>query len=365
MKILDRYLIKSFILPLIYCLFVFCLLYIIVDVFGHLDEVLRNKVPLAMLLQYYLSFIPIIFVQSMPVATLLAVVYMLSSLNKSNELTAAKACGISTARLILPIFFIGTILSLSIFLINENIVPKSVITAERIKTDYIEKSPAKRKNLKTINNLTVYGKENQMIYAKEFNPIDSKLVEIIILEHDKENRLRRKILASEAVWLGEEWRFYNCIIYRFDTSGEMVGNPLIFKNKIIGFPETPKELLKYEVQTEYMSYKELKSYIKRLSSGGDTKTMAGLKTELYFKGALPFVCFIIMLLGIPFALTTRRGGAMAGIGISVIVGLLYYGSIYFSLAMGKGGILPPMVAAHFSNVIFLIIALVLLKRSPM
>ena len=71
-----------------------------------------------------------------------------------------------------------------------------------------------------------------------------------------------------------------------------------------------------------------------------------------------------MLLGIPFALSTQRGGAMAGIGISVMVGLIYYASIYFSLALGKGGLLPPFVAAHLSNVLFFIIALVLLRRSP-
>ena len=112
-----------------------------------------------------------------------------------------------------------------------------------------------------------------------------------------------------------------------------------------------------------MNYKELKDYIKRMA-GGDKKTLNSLKTDLYFKASVPFVCIIIMLLGIPFALSTKRGGAMAGIGISVMVGLLYYGSIYFSLALGKGGILPPLVAANIANLVFLIIALVLIRRAP-
>lgn len=364
MRILDRYLIRNFLLPLLYCLVVFCMLYVVVDIFGHLDEILRNKVPFKILSQYYTSFIPLIFVQTAPIAALLAVVYMLSSMNKSNELTAAKACGISVVRLLLPVFAISAILSLSMFLVNEKTVPKSVVTAERIKSDYIEKSPDKRKLLKSIKNLTVYGEKNQMIYTKEFSPVDNKLTEIIILENDANQRLRRKILAAKAIWTGKKWIFYDCIIYRFDAFGEQVGNPLVFEKKIIKFPATPKDLLRYEVQTGYMSYKELKGYIRRLS-GTDTKTIGGLKTELYFKTAMPFVCFIIMLLGIPFALTTRRGGAMAGIGISVMVGLLYYGSIYFSLAMGKGGILPPLIAAHLSNVVFFIIALYLLRRAPM
>jgi lipopolysaccharide export system permease protein len=53
---------------------------------------------------------------------------------------------------------------------------------------------------------------------------------------------------------------------------------------------------------------------------------------------------------------------MSGIGTSVLIGLLYYGSIYFVLAIGKGGLIPPLVAAHLSNIVFLLIAVRLLKR---
>ncbi len=363
MKILERYIIKKFLMPLAYCLFLFILLYVVMDIFGHLDEILRNKVPLGILAEYYLSFTPLIFVQTIPIATLLATVYMLSALNKSNELTAAKACGISINQLLFPVFAAAIILSLISFIVNENAVPKGVITGERIKAEYMEKTYDTSEKLKTIKDLTVYGKDNQLIYAQEFKPEDSKLTGIIIIEHDRQHILRKKILASEAVWQDGEWSFYNCVIYNFDASGESKGNPLVFKKKVLDFPETPKELLKFEMQTGYMSYRDLRDYIKRLS-GQNPKMLNSLKTELYFKGALPFVSLIIMLIGIPFALTTKRGGAMAGIGISISIGLLYYGSIYFVLAMGKGGLLPPIVAAHITNTVFFIIALILLRRSP-
>ncbi|NQT95771.1 MAG: YjgP/YjgQ family permease [Candidatus Omnitrophica bacterium] len=364
MKILDRYLIKNFILPLCYCLFLFCFLYIIVDIFSHLDDILRNKVPLAILFQYYASFTPLVFVQTSPIAALLAVVYMLSTLNKNNELTAAKACGISIGRMLLPIFAVGIILSLSTFLINENVVPKSVITAEKIKSDYIERIATENKSLKSIKNLTVYGKKNQLVYAKHFDPVNNSLTGIIIFERDKYQHLRRKILASSSVWKGKEWEFYNGVIYRFNEAGKVVGSPLVFDKKIIEFPETPQELLRYELQVGYMNYKELKEYIDRLSTGGNPTLLNSLKTDFYFKTALPFIPIIIMLLGIPFALITKRGSAMAGVGISVLAGLVYYGSIYFSLALGKGGVMPPLLAGHLSNIIFFITAIVLIRRSP-
>ncbi len=363
MKILDRYIIKKFLMPLAYCLFLFIFLYVIMDIFGHLDEILRNKVPIGILFQYYSSFTPLIFVQTVPIASLLSIVYMLSNLNKNNELTAAKACGISINQLLLPIFAIAIVLSLISFIVNENAVPKGVVTAERIKAEYMEKTYDTRDKLKITKDLTVYGKKNQLIYAQEFTPAKNKLTGIIIIEYDSQHRLKRKTLASEAIWKNGKWLFRDCILYKFDILGKTIGNPLVFKEKVLKFPETPRDLLKYELQTGYMSYKELKNYIERLS-GQNPKMLNSLKTELYFKGALPLVSIIIMLIGIPFALTTSRGGAMAGIGISITIGLLYYGSIYFVLAMGKGGLLPPIVAAHISNILFLIIALILIKRAP-
>jgi lipopolysaccharide export system permease protein len=342
-------------------MFLFMFLYVIVDIFSQLDEILRNKVPMGLLLQYYSSFMPIIFVQTVPIAGLLATVYMLSVLNKNNELTAAKACGISVNRLLVPVFILAIILGLASFIVNETFVPSGMITAEKIKTEYIKAGYGGPKKIDLIKNLTFYGTGNQLIYAQEFSTETNTLTGIIIIERGKANRLKRKILARQASWIDDKWVFYDCIIYRFDSLGRASGNPLVFKEKIIQLLETPEKIQRYEFQTEYMSYKELKGHIDRLS-GSNPKILNSLKTDLHFKTALPFVVIIIMLLGIPFALSTKRGGAMSGIGISVLVGLIYYGSIYFVLAVGKGGIIPPIIAAHLSNSLFLLIAIILLRR---
>jgi lipopolysaccharide export system permease protein len=47
-----------------------------------------------------------------------------------------------------------------------------------------------------------------------------------------------------------------------------------------------------------------------------------------------------------------RGGVMIGIGTSIVIGLLYYAVIAISLAFGKAGIFPPVIAAWSGNVIF-------------
>ena len=86
--------------------------------------------------------------------------------------------------------------------------------------------------------------------------------------------------------------------------------------------------------------------------------------QVFFMLALPFAIIIMILLGVPFSLTTARGGVASSVGISIIIGLFYYLSIGISMALGKGNFLPPFVAAHFSNTAFFIVALILIKKAP-
>lgn len=362
MKILDRYTIKGFMLPFFYCLIVFYLLYMVADILGHLNDILKNKMPFQILAQFYLSFLPLIYVQTAPIAILLGIVYLLSTMNKNNELTAMKASGINIVFTLRPVFITGIIICLSIFYINENLVPKTSLIAHKIKMDYLEVEK-KDKEVKAVKDLTVYGKAKQMIYAKRFDTSTNKLYDIIILEYDEKQNLTRKIISKEAMWLVGRWRFYDVIIYRFSKQGQPVGKVLNFKEKIIRLPEKPAELLKGEFMSSFMNYPQLKSYINRLK-GTDKKTLNRLKTDLYFKLALPFVAFVMILLGIPFAIASIHGGVTQSVGISIIAGLGYYACIGISLALGKGSFLPPLVAAHFPNVAFFIIALVLIRRAP-
>ncbi|MBN1405210.1 MAG: LptF/LptG family permease [Candidatus Omnitrophica bacterium] len=362
MKILDKYFFKGFIMPLLYCLIMFYVVYIVADVLGHLDDILRNKVPLNIMAQFYLFFWPLIFIQTAPIAVLLATVYLLSTMNKNNELTAMKASGINIYYAMRPVFITGIIVCLGVFYINENIIPKAYAVVNNIKTDYIE-SIKKEKETKSIKNVTLYTKTHQMLYAKNFDAAKNKLSEVIILEHDKKQNLRRKIIAGYALWLGDKWRFHNVIIYRFDEEGQPLGKVLTFETKIIKLPEKPSDLMKGELMSMYMNYPQLKTYIGRLK-GGDENTIKRLKTDLYFKASLPFISLVMIFLGIPFSLTTVRGGVASSVGISILLGLAYYASIGISLALGKGNVLPPVLAAHLSNVAFFILAIVLIKKAP-
>jgi len=99
-----------------------------------------------------------------------------------------------------------------------------------------------------------------------------------------------------------------------------------------------------------MTYLELKDYIEGLQQGGFE--VDHLKTELYTKLSFPFVSFIMPILGIPFAFTIGRKGALYGIAAGVLLGIFYWGAFGVFGVLGSNGLLSPLLAAWGPNLVF-------------
>lgn len=367
MRLLDKYTIKSFLPVVLYCLAAFIFMYIIIDLFGHLDEILRNKVHFVMLARYYYLLIPIIFVQIVPIAMLLSVVYVFSNLNRHNEITAMRSSGVNVLSIAKPFLLVGISMSLAVMLLNETIVPRATVITTKIKQDYIERIKGLPKKDAILTDVAVYGQDNRLYYVKEFNTERRTLKEIIILEHDRSNDIKSKVVAKSGRWenppgaAGGKWVFSDCIIYDLDKNGELIGKPKVYSQRVMYIKETPRDFYRGQFQADLMNYSQLAEYVKRFYNV-DKKIARRLAVDLYYKTSFPFISFIVILIGIDFGLRTRHGGTLWGIGASVAVSFLYYGLMAISLALGKGGWLAPLVAAWSANILFLGMGIMFLIR---
>lgn len=360
MRILDRYIIRQFALPFLWCLFVFFFLYVIIDLFGHLDEIIKKGVGWAILYRYYLSFVPIIFVQTCPVAILLSTLYTLGNLNKNNEITGMKASGVSLFKIAFPFLCTGLILSLLVLIVNDYYVPEATFSSTKIKEEEIEKEGTLSQ--KIINDVTLYGEDNRIYYAKRYDLTEKTLYEIDIRQQDNLKRERITMKADKACWDTQagKWRFYKLVIFHKDTRGQTIGKPIFKEEVLIEIKESPEDFIRHQDESSFMSYRRLKNRIRRLSAGGYSPHKELI--DLYRKISFPFANLIVVLLGIPFALSAPRSGALIGIGLSVGIGLLYYGLEAIIIAVGKEGWLPPLAASWLTNIIFSGVGLVLLYR---
>ena len=90
----------------------------------------------------------------------------------------------------------------------------------------------------------------------------------------------------------------------------------------------------------------------RIFATGSRKTYQRFLVDLNYKIAFPFTCVVTILISAPFALSTKRGGALIGMAKGIVIALLYIPVMAVGLALGKGGVLPAVIAAWFSNLIF-------------
>ena len=361
MKIIDRYMTKAFLGPFIWCLFVFIIMAIIIDIFSFVEDIVKFKIPFTSLVAFYVYYTPTLFLQVTPMAVLLSTIYVLSNLNKNNEITAMKSSGISLWRVLTPILIIGFIISMVMFIVNDKVIPVSSKVSSVIRRDELEKEKHKENQVRIIPNVAVYGTGNRIVFARSYDTEKKMLLDVIMHEHDASENLVSKITAQSGTWTGNGWLFSKVIVYKIDNSGRMLAEPQFFDEKTIIMKEKPSDFANREWHAEYVSYKELKRYIKNFK-GVSTRLVRSLLVDLHYKVAFSVISLIIILIGEPFALVTTRGVVLVGVGMSIAIGLLYYAFIAISLAFGKAGILPPFIAAWLGNIVFGVLGIHLINK---
>ncbi|MDO8525365.1 MAG: LptF/LptG family permease, partial [Candidatus Omnitrophota bacterium] len=125
MKIIDRYMVKGFLAPFVWCLFIFTIMAIIIDIFSFIEDIVKFKIPAESLAAFYIYYSPTIVLQVTPMAVLLSTIFILSNLNKNNEITAMKSSGISLWRIMSPIIILGLIISIASFIVSDRVLPIS------------------------------------------------------------------------------------------------------------------------------------------------------------------------------------------------------------------------------------------------
>jgi len=364
MRVIDRYIFKSVFSIFLGCLLTFFLLYVIIDVFSHLDEILKQRIDIGILMQYYLSYLPVIFVQVTPIACLLATLYTFGALNRNNEIIAMRASGLSILQISKTVIIFGLVMSAVVFWVNDRLVTRALATAENIK-EQMETGSKKSKSAQVFTNLSMYGLKNRLYFVNKFYADKNVMENIVILEHDNKQNLIKKIVANKGVYEDGIWRFYQSITYNYNRNGQVIDEPQYFEEEIVVIPEAPQEFLSQRQRSEFMNIIELEEHLWKLSKSGASTVIRNLKVDYYQRFTYPFTALISILLGIPFSLKMKkRATGLSSIGLSIMVGFLYYVLNAVGLALGKAGILIPVLAVSSSHLLGLIASIVMINDLP-
>ena len=130
--------------------------------------------------------------------------------------------------------------------------------------------------------------------------------------------------------------------------------------------ETPKDFLRQRMDINSMNLRQLHGYIKRFAGSGALKTLNNLRVDLHQKITFPLRNFVIVLIGLPFALMSvekRKAMTFTSIAIALVIGFLYYVSDAVGLALAKGGALLPWEGAWLTPIFFTLMGLFIIIRN--
>lgn len=360
MKIIDRYLLRTFLVPFFYCLTAFMMIFVIFDLFDNLNDFIDGKTPVMLVVKYYLILLPTVLIRIVPTSLLLAVLYSLSSLTKNNELTAMRASGISIIRLMVPFLAVGLVSTLVVGLIHENIGPRAAYWCYNFVREQKKNDPAE---VYIKQDLAIKHQGTRRIWlVGEFDIRDYRMKQIEVIQQREDTSDAMKIRAKEAQWLDGRWWFKDLVEQTYDLDGNPMGPPrFALTEEMVDLTEQPSLFLNEFKDPEFLSSLELVDYLKT-HKHREPAALARIEADLHSRLAMPWTCFIVTLLGIPFGSQTGRKGAFLGVALSIGLFFSYYVLVNVGLGVAKKMVVPAVVGGWLPNIIFLIIGLVMVYR---
>ncbi len=351
--ILDRYVALTYLRVFGLAFVALTGIFYIASFLDHSDKVFKGQATWSMLLAFFWYQTPEYIYYVIPLSVLLATLVTIGLLTKNSELIVMKACGISLYRVALPILLCALVAAAVLFGLEESILGPWTRRAYAIRHVMRGFSP---QTFDVLNRRWLVGSSGEIYHYAYFDPRRQQLTQLSIYEFAGEmERVDRRIFAERAMFLGSSrggradgWHAEQGWTREFEANSDTSRfTPFAESNIVI---EPASYFATQEPEPKYMSYTKLRGYVKRLrASGFDVSEQ---QVALDRKLAFPFVTLIMTLIGVPFAVTTGRRGAMYGIGIGIVLAITYWVARSVFGALGTGGLIAPVLAAWAPNLLF-------------
>jgi LPS export ABC transporter permease LptF/LPS export ABC transporter permease LptG len=359
LQILDIYVLNGWIFYFGLLLVTFCGVYLIFDFFQVLGDIVRNQIPVRVVVDYYSYLLPQVIYLMLPLSILVATLVNFGLLTKTNQVIAIKSAGISLYRLSIPVLAVAALLSGGMFLFADRVLPE---TNQR-QNSY--RNQIKGKPAQTFfrpDHQWIFGTSSRIYNYTFFDSDQNVFANLSVFEFDPATfRMTRRLQAARAVWEPSvhSWILENG--WSRDINGDRDSNYTRFS--VATFKELTEEpgYFKKEVKpSEQMSAIELRHYIADLRQSGFD--VVRLSVQFYRKFSYPLIAFVVALIGIPFSFTMGAKGALSGIALSIGIAIVYWSTSSLFEAMGNLSQLPPAMAAWSPDILFGLAGAYLLLR---
>lgn len=357
MKILDIYIIKKFLGTFFYAISLLILVVIVVDISENIDEFLDNNAPLdEIIINYYINFIPYFINLFSFLFTFISVIFFTSKMASNTEIVAILSSGVSFYRMLRPYMISAIFLGLMSFYLSNFLIPKTNIKRRVFKDRYMEELTRGKER-----NIHLQISPGEFIYLENYN-LNSGYGYKFTLEKVKEQKLRYKLTADRIQWdsINGSWKMYHYFVRNFTDTTESIVTGRLLDTTI---KLKPADLIVLKEDFEEMNYWQLRKKIadEKLKGSDEVKVY---EMEKHNRIAGPFATIILTLIGVALSSRKVRGGIGMHLGLGIALTFTFIMFMKISNVFAVNGHLSPFLAAWIPNLVFGIIAAILIRLAP-
>lgn len=197
MRLLDRYLVRQFIPPLLFAFAAMTSIMLLNQVARRFGQLVGKGLPWSVIGEVFLLCLPFIIAMTLPMAVLVAVLYTFSHLAADSEITAMRASGVSVVQLLRPMFLAGLLLTAGNFWFTDQVLPKSNARLRNLLINISRKKPTLELREQVINEIPPSG---LFLRASRIDASSGRLRSVTI--YDMAGTDNRRIIYADSGVMG-------------------------------------------------------------------------------------------------------------------------------------------------------------------
>ncbi|HXW08160.1 MAG TPA: LptF/LptG family permease [Vicinamibacterales bacterium] len=353
--LLDRYIARLYLRVVALSFLALLGLFYISTFIDKSDKIFKGQATTGTVVSFMLYSTPQFIYYIVPIAALLSVLVTFGVLTRSSELTVMKACGVSLYRAAVPVLLLSLLFSGVLYSLDQQIMARANRQAEILDAQIRGRQA---RTFSTLIRRWVIGRDGAIYHYGFFDPGRREIISLAIYEPEPRAwRLESQTFVRRAAYAGSGWTGFEGWVQDFR---QMPPKWQPMPEGPLPDLEPPEYFATEQPVAEMMTVPQLRDYVAELAASGFN--VVPLAVELQRRTAFPFVTVVMALLAVPFGVSTGKRGTLYGIGLGIVIALTYWVASSAFVAIGSGGLLPPVLAGWAPNIMTLSLAAYLVLR---
>lgn len=357
---LDKYIMSKFIGTYIYSIALIISISIVFDVNENLSKFTTYGAPLkAIVFDYYANFVPYFANLFSPLFVFIAVIFFTSKLAGNSEVIAMLAAGVSFRQLLRPYLLSAALIAILNFFLGAYIIPHGTV----VRHDFEAKYKNSRKTTSATNvqlmvgpgiiaYLQQYDDRTKTGYGFSLDKFENKK----LVSHMTASTLSYDSISDERYhWKAQNYKIRTLKGLREEIKSGDVIDTLIQME--------PMDLVFSKGQQETLTSSELRQYISKQTERGSGNVVQ-YEVEYHKRIATSFASFILTIIGASLSSRKRKGGMGLYLGIGLALSFSYILLQTISSTFAINADAPPILAAWFPNILYVLIAYFCYRQAP-